>query len=536
MLKFSSIVYFFRNWKQLKGRGICYAVVYALLMLCACLLIRTTFYASGSQLSVLKTEDEKARLEDNRRLAKRTYGEINNIQGDITDRNGTVLVTSSAPDTPAVYKDPEAYTSTIGFAEGENYYLLAGDNSNRTWLYDANADTDKGCTIRTTLDSDLQEYCYQKLKSECVGEGGTQGNIVVLDAKTGAVITAAYYPSYSVSQILDDVRKAKDESDDKSYKNLPWSDIAQELGYRIYPMLNPKVPGSVFKIVTSIALAELGEEALETPVNDTTGSITIDEMELRNADGVYGEIGFQEAFSHSVNVYFATKAINEIGKTRLDTVAQRCGLDESQVFDFGRMASSYAFKDDLKELARTSIGQQNVQMSAMHIAMLTQGISAGGSVARPHMIMEISRSVKEKTGSDVRSYIKGETVEYEKIDPQYKNICTSEVAGIIGDAMTATGSRLRDKWGAPLIISGEEIPIACKTGTGEIDLPSGGQSGYNNIWLTSYAPADDPRYVVVINRYYADGYGSDLYPDLVGLYEKLLKNDAAGQTEEETEE
>ena len=37
------------------------------------------------------------------------------------------------------------------------------------------------------------------------------------------------------------------------------------------------------------------------------------------------------------------------------------------------MLSKYDFNNNDEELARTAIGQQNVQMSAMHVAMLTMG-------------------------------------------------------------------------------------------------------------------------------------------------------------------
>ena len=71
----------------------------------------------------------------------------------------------------------------------------------------------------------------------------------------------------------------------------------------------------------------------------------------------------------SVNVYFAKKAIEDVGKARMDELAERCSIGTPQYFDFGMMLSKYDFNNNDEELARTAIGQQNVQMSAMHVAM-----------------------------------------------------------------------------------------------------------------------------------------------------------------------
>ena len=503
------------------GRMKHYSFIYAVLMLCGCLLIGSTFSASGSWLPLFQSEEEKALVEDSKRTAKLTYGKLNIIQGDIVDRNGTAIMTSASSDGPAVYRDPLAYTQAIGFTNKLGDYLLAGNQVNKTWLYDAEDDTDKGCTIRTTLDCGLQEDSYRWLKANCVGEGGTEGNIVIMDAKTGALLAFAAYPSFSVDDLTAEITALREE--DETRKNAAsWLDDANFLEYPLYPLRNPRMPGSVFKIVTSIALAEMGSAALETPVNDRYGYLDVDGVKLKNADGVYGEITFRDAFIHSVNVYFASKAINEIGKTRLDTVAERCGMGEEQYFDFGTMLSRYAFENDNRELARTAIGQQNVQMSALQIASITQAIAADGSMAKPHMVLDVTRTVKTKDKEGKTVYAPGDVVAQEAVDPQYKNICTRDVAAVIKDAMTATGEYQASSWGAHLIVNGEEKGIACKTGTGEIDLPQGGYSGYNNLWITSYAPADDPQYVVVLNRYDADGFGSQMYTDLVNIYEKLL--------------
>ena len=177
----------------------------------------------------------------------------------------------------------------IGFASKGASYLLG--KTSKAWLYDALPGTNKGCTIQTTLDSDLQEYCYSKLKNACTGNGaGDEGSIVVLEAKTGRVLTWAYTPSFDVTELLT----AYAEADQNA---TTWESIVENtLHSKTYPMLNPRMPGSVFKILTSIGIIEKGESCLSETVYDGTGYLQLENSVLPNAGGqVYGEIGFKQA-------------------------------------------------------------------------------------------------------------------------------------------------------------------------------------------------------------------------------------------------
>ena len=140
--------------KKCWGKKAAYA--YAGLMLTACILTYKLYFASGS--NIFKSEEEKASVASSVAEGKIAYGEKNIIQGDITDRNDTVIMTSDSVDGYAHYKDAEAYTQAIGFASKDASYLLG--KTSKAWLYDALPGTNKGCTIQTTLDSDLQEYCF----------------------------------------------------------------------------------------------------------------------------------------------------------------------------------------------------------------------------------------------------------------------------------------------------------------------------------------------------------------------------------------
>ena len=69
----------------------------------------------------------------------------------------------------------------IGFASKGASYLLG--KTSKAWLYDTLPGTNKGCTIQTTLDSDLQEYYCNALKNACTGNGDRDEGSIILEAR-----------------------------------------------------------------------------------------------------------------------------------------------------------------------------------------------------------------------------------------------------------------------------------------------------------------------------------------------------------------
>ena len=523
------------------------SVVYAVLMLCATLLICAAFRASGSD--PFQSQEQKEAIAASREEAALTYGKANIVPGDITDRNGTKLIYSEQNENGDIitqYEDPFAYTQALGFYQDTSAgtpirYLMAGKDETRSWLYKADSDTTKGCTVRTSLDADLQKYSYNLLKGLC-GED-QNGSIVVMDARSGEVLTWAFYPSFEPAKLLAEYEKAAAGPDGEG---ITWMQVASDqLGVPTYPLTHGKTPGSVFKILTSIALLEKGGSDLSAGIYqfyDDAGYLSFGkDVILPNAGGaVYGDLDFNSAFINSVNVYFGWHAVNTIYKSGLDEVAQRCGLspdkNQSKWFslDFGNMVSGYAFDNgDDFQLALTAIGQNNVQMSAVHVAMITSAIVNDGHVYEPHMMKAVYENdelpnllvgqSEYKPGAQVWEADPADYADY--MDP----ITNPETASIIRRAMKGRGENLAEDYGYGYISAGgKSIAVGAKTGTGDI-ADEYGDNVANNLWLSTFAPADNPQYVVVMNLSnvpYSDGTfeeGANLYPEVKKVYEKVYE-------------
>ena len=86
-----------------------------------------------------------------------------------------------------------------------------------------------------------------------------------------------------------------------------------------------------------------------------------------------------------------------------------------------------------------------------------------------------------------------------------------ETAGKIRDVMVEAA----DSYG----LTNAYGQIAAKTGTAQRG------DGSNNAWMVSFAPAEDPRYVIVANKLGTKDIGKTLAPLLESLYQSLLHED-----------
>ncbi|NCB91916.1 MAG: hypothetical protein EOM40_04995 [Clostridia bacterium] len=517
-----------------RGRALRASLVVAVSTMVLFLVIIHVFRIS----SVVKGMDEEtdSRAETASVKAEENYVLGNVLQGDIVDNEGTLIAGvqgTEGNEKKVVYKDDEAYSQTIGFVNnnGEtarSAYLCDMTSGIGQYLYESE-DYTKGDTVQVTLNSVMQEKAYNLLKSN-----GKSGSIAIMDAKTGALLSLAYYPSFNVNGDL-----------------TSWENQLADQGAVAYPMQAPTVPGSVFKLITSIGIVEKG---LQDQVYTDTGKYVISEEDkLSNSnEAVYGDIAFKDAFSNSVNSYFAYMGTECLGKSYLEEIAKRCMIGDTLQFDFGKIKSNFAIDDTKSELARTSIGQGRTQLTTVQMAMITQALTNKGTMMKPYMVEKITKGSLKDTAAEeskteetesaavpgsVKSEIeKVNTEEAEQADkdkdkneekeeePVYQNqvedftkITDKKTAAVITDAMTYTGENNN----AVISTGINQYKLGIKTGTAQIGTVDG-QELQHNVWMTSFAPAEDPKYIIVMNRYNVEGYGIDLLPEIESLYQELF--------------
>lgn len=423
--------------------------------------------------------------------------------GDIYDREGTALVKTEKAGESGVYADDFAYTQVLGYTTPNLTYYKDGEfteyqNDYRLMDYygdllyqTTDVDGTKGASLTLTLDHELQMEVAALLAEE-VGRNA-RGSAIVLDVKTGEILSMVSYPTFNANDL------------EGSFTEL--QSVSEELEM-YYPITHKgyEVPGSIFKLVTAVSLIDHGLEDLT--VTDEDGIHK--EVMVSNAYQSPGDvITYEEAIKRSSNVFFAEAAL-ELGGKSLEETAKKFLIGEELELDFGTVRSYWALDTaDKAEIAATAYGQGRTLLSTMYAAMIAQTIANDGIMMEPHLLL----LAQDEKGAVLKE---GETA-------VLSEVTSKETADKITEAMlAATKAHLHVVEGDENRRIYEQYEIASKTGTGET-----GEKDLNNAWFVSFAPASDPKYVVVVNQCDTEKYGQNLMDTAAGIYQYLFEGKAA---------
>ena len=286
------------------------------------------------------------------------------VEGDILDRNGTVLCTASEKGKPGTLTYPESTSFLLGY--NSNIY---GQSALRKMYYkDVLLNTDKngkGGSLNLTLDIDLQNYCQSQLR-------GHEGAIIVMNWKTGALLTAASSSDPNITFNANEI----DEKWDVYNQGNFWYD-------RCWLVEDP--PGSTEKILTAACALEHGQGDFEF---DDTGEFDIGGASIHNfGNGVYGRTGLQSALQNSVNTYFAALSLR---------LGQAAFMETHEKFLYNVPISDLDFTEQTltstvrlttqASLAMAGYGQSTLRTSPLHIALSMAGVMHDGTIIKPYLV------------------------------------------------------------------------------------------------------------------------------------------------------
>jgi peptidoglycan glycosyltransferase len=327
---------------------------------------------------------------NNRRVILNEYAKP---RGSISTSDGTLIAESVAtkdelkylrkyPDGPT-YADLTGWYSLVyghNAIEETEDGLLSGSDSrlfgNRiTDLLTGR--TPKGGNVVLTVNKAAQVAAFNGLH-------GRRGAVVALDPKTGAILAAASSPSYDPSKLSShDIDSMTEE-----YGKLT-NDKNQPLFPRAFQASYP--PGSIMKVVVAAAALKAGYKpnkvipapnVLQLPAGGT----------MRNFNGESCGNGktttLINALAISCNTAFGALGI-QVGQSALQSEADLFGMD-GQDFSvpLSVTGSTLGQINDGSQLAQSSIGQFNVQMSPMEAAMIAAAVENDGTLMKPYVISQ----------------------------------------------------------------------------------------------------------------------------------------------------
>ncbi len=277
-------------------------------------------------------------------------------------------------------QDDEGHTGKTGLEKAEDSILSGSDGRllTRRLVDLITARDTKGGSVVLTLNAKAQRAAYNAM-------AGHRGAVVALDPSTGAILAMVSVPSYDPNPLAShDV--AKVSAVDKRLRKDPANPLTNRAIRERYP------PGSVFKVIVSAAALENGYQP-DTQI-DAPDALPLrgTSVPLRNFDGESCNGGGPDSLIHaltiSCNTAFAKLAL-DLKDEAIRREASAFGIND-QGFDMPlRVAPSTIGKiRDEPELARTAIGQQDVQLTPLQGAMIAATVANHGKLMRPFLVKE----------------------------------------------------------------------------------------------------------------------------------------------------
>ncbi|MFB9831857.1 peptidoglycan D,D-transpeptidase FtsI family protein [Actinoallomurus acaciae] len=442
-------------------------VAIAALTLLVILMINVN-YIQGSQADKLKSDPL-----NNRQFT----AQWQHNRGPIT-AGGVTLASSkkiNKKEYQRVYRQGALYSPITGFLspfnrtgiEGGYNGLLDGTDKRltvRNWFDMLVGKKAAGATVQTSIVPKAQQAAYDGIRQATIS--GRRGAAVAIDVKTGAILAMASFPSYDTNDLAthDSAKAAKASTQLQGQKGNPMLNKAMN---ETFP------PGSSFKIVDTATALESGGMNANSPFDASEFHLPESGQTLHNADGdeqkCNGSPQLIQSFAASCNSTFARLA-GTLGQDKLLAQAKKFGFDKPFQVEPGMSSASALYPTKPMggdKLAMSGIGQGDVTVTPLQMAMVAQAVANNGKQMKPYLVKRVTA-------------------------PDQSELATAQEQ-VLGQPISAnTASQLQEMMRqvvqsgtAASVVGGQDI--AGKTGTAETG------NGYYDDWFVGFAPQHNPK-------------------------------------------
>lgn len=327
----------------------------------------------------------------------------------------------------------------------------------------------KGDDLILTLDQEMQKFCKEQMK-------GKVGSVVLLNAKTGGILSSVSTPSFDPNDFAEGI-------DPKSWNAL--------LNHEDKPLLNRSFqgtysPGSTFKLLVAQAALEEGVTTMDEVIT-CRGHMQLGNRRF-HCWKKHGKVNLLDSISGSCDIYYYEMA-KRLGADKIAAYAKKFGLGERSEIGIPEKSGlvptpEWKWKNRHE---RWTTGED-----------LIYGIGQGFLLMTPLQMATMCARIA--TGYDIKPKL---LKKYEDIETQstpvhegYLTLIRQGMFEVVnGRKGTAKGARRRG------------VSIAGKTGTVQVvseriedhvDMNDVPLKKRPHGMFIGYAPFDDPKYAVAV--------------------------------------
>lgn len=328
-----------------------------------------------------------------------------------------------------------------------------------------------GNDLVLTLDTTVQYYLEKNVSEMAQKYNAFEGATgVVLNAKTGAVLAMASYPTYDLNDYAT-VQDAKLKDAIKA-KKVSLGDM-QLRQWRNKTLNDTYEPGSTFKILTLSAALEEGVIDMNTTF-DCSGYIRVADATI-HCTATHGHETLQETAANSCNPAFITYGLR-LGNEKFYEYMKAFGLMDGSGVDLdGEATGIFMDPDKFSELdlACYAFGQ-NFNVTPIALIAAQAACVNGGYLHEPYVV--------EKVVDDDGNVV------YQHDDTPVRQVVSEETSAKVRECLEYVVANGTGRNGQ---VAGYRI--GGKTGTADK-----GNSGKVVVSFLCFAPADDPEVIMLI--------------------------------------
>ncbi len=357
-----------------------------------------------------------------------------------------------------------------------------------------------GLNLDLTIDSYIQFFAENAVKSALSEYNAKSANCVVMNAKTGAIEAMAQAPSFDLNHI------------DRSDVNALFAKMKLNAITSVYE------PGSTFKILTTAIALSLGVVSEKDRFYCAGGKV-VDGKRIKCWKSIgHGSQTFAEGVQNSCNCVFMELA-ERIGVERMYSYFEAFGLRAKTGIDFaGETSSILLKKESVKPVDAARIGfGQAIAITPLQLIAATAAAVNGGNLVTPYLMKGISGA---EGNTVIRNY------------PSVKrNVITEETSATVRKLLKNVVSL-----GSGKLAGVPGYSIGGKTGTAQKYANGAIASGKYVSSFIGFSTVEDPEYIVYFMVDEPQGYryyGSLVAAPYVGqIFSRIFSYKEIRPTEE----